>query len=436
MNVNDLRQRRESYLAEMRAIQAAPAGEDDDLSTDQEHNLEVLKGKIEKTERRIADREFTDARDLAARGELLNSTSHSRPELRVFARAATPAPDGFDGAVMTAQDGSRVPVLEARHKLADFAPSEQRGSSLSFGGFLKALTFGPSTEAEQRAMAEAQLVTGGAMVPLPIAAGIIDLLRAKSVAFQAGARTIPMTSQTLRFAQTLKYPAGSWRGENQPVVEDQPAFGQQSLYAHTWALLTKVSRELIEDGTNTDAVLRDIFAKTAALALDQAILFGTGTNDQPLGIANTPAIQTVSMGPNGGKFVGWAPVLDAVLALESANAGTVSAMVAAPRTARALYGLTDIQQQPLHPPPRVANIPILVTTSVGTAETQGTASNASSIILGDFSEVLVGLRTSLQISVLNERYADTGTIAFLSWLRADVLLARPAAMARITGITG
>ncbi len=433
MNINELWQRHKGLVDEMRAITAAPAGED--LSPDQEADLGALEGKVVKLEKRIAAQEFADARDLAARGTPLNGPAPSRPELRVFAHAATPAPDGFDGAVLTAQDGSRVPVLEARHKLADFAPTEQRGPSMSFGGFLKPLTFGASTAAEQRAMAEAQLGTGGAMVPLPIAAGIIDLLRAKCVAFQAGARTIPMTSQTLRFAQTTRYPAGSWRGENQPIAEDQPAFTQQSLYAHTWALLTKVSRELIEDGTNTDAVLRDIFAKTAALALDQAILFGTGP-DTPTGIANVPGIQTVSMGPNGGKFVGWAPVLDAVLGLEGANAGNVTAMVAAPRTARALYGLTDVQQQPLHPPPRVANIPILVTTSVGTAETQGTSNASSSIILGDFTEVYVGLRTALQISVLNERYADTGTIGFVSWMRADVLLARPAAMARITGITG
>jgi predicted phage gp36 major capsid-like protein len=30
----------------------------------------------------------------------------------------------------------------------------------------------------------------------------------------------------------------------------------------------------------------------------------------------------------------------------------------------------------------------------------------------------VGIRTSLQITVLSERYADTGQVGFLAWFRA------------------
>ena len=87
------------------------------------------------------------------------------------------------------------------------------------------------------------------------------------------------------------------------------------------------------------------------------------------------------------------------------------------------------------PPPRLANVPVLTSTSVPVNETQGTANNASSIFLGDFSEVLIGLRTDLQITVLQERFAELGQIGFIAWLRADVALARPAAIARIAGVT-
>ena len=147
-----------------------------------------------------------------------------------------------------------------------------------------------------------------------------------------------------------------------------------------------------------------------------------------------PGIQTVSMGTNGSQFYGWGVVLNAVSELEQANAGTVSAMVMAPRTAREIYKLVDNTGQPLQPPPRIAGVPMLTTTAAPVNETEGTANNASSIILGDFSNVFVGLRTSLQVSVLNERYADSGQVGFVSWLRADVLVSRPAAMARVTGI--
>ena len=109
-------------------------------------------------------------------------------------------------------------------------------------------------------------------------------------------------------------------------------------------------------------------------------------------------------------------------------------MVAAPRTARTINGLVDSTGQPLQQPPRLAGIPMLTTTSVPVTETQGTASNTSSILMGDWSSVVVGMRTQLQVSVLQERFADNGQVGFVLWLRADVALARPAAMARIVGI--
>lgn len=434
MTLNDLRQRHKSLVDEMRAITAAPAGED--LSHDQEADLAALEGKVVKLEKRIAAQEFADARDLAARGNPLNGAGPSRPELRVFAHAATPAPNGFDGAVMIAQDGSRVPVLASQDKLADFVSAEQRNDSPSLGGFLRSVYFGASTPAEKRDLAEASVGSGGAVVPTPLAAGILDLMRAKSVAFRAGARTIPMTSQTLKFARLIRAPIGAWRAEAAPIAQDDAAFDQVTLTAKSWALLTKISRELLEDGQNVDAILRDTFASSAALALDQAILYGIGTNNQPLGVANTPGIQAVSMGANGGPLTSSAKLLDAVLALENANAGTITGMVAAPRTARAVAAFADTTGQPILLPPRLANVPFLTTTSASVAETQGTNNASSSIILGDFSEIYVGLRTSLQISTLSERYADTGQIAFVSWLRADVLVAHPAAMAKISGITG
>ena len=96
----------------------------------------------------------------------------------------------------------------------------------------------------------------------------------------------------------------------------------------------------------------------------------------------------------------------------------------------------DTTGQPLQPPPRLAGVPLLATTSVPTTETQGTAANSSSILLGDFSQVLVGMRTQLQVAVLQERYADNGQVGFVLWMRGDTMLAHPAAMARITGITG
>lgn len=437
MNINELRQRETAGYEAMDAILANPKGADGNLSADQDAALDELRTKIEATKRQIENRAFVDAATRQAPAAPINGASPTRAELRVFAQSASAAPKGFDGAILRGQDGSRVPVLEARHRLAEFLPpTESRASELALGGFLKAFVNGPQNDLERRVLAESSIGTGGAMLPDPLSAQVIDLLSARTVAFRAGAVMVPMTTATLRFVQVTALPEGGWRAENAPIVEGQPAFGLKQLNAHTWALLVRISRELLEDGQNTDATLQNVFATTAALALDQAILFGTGANNQPLGIANQPGIQSINLGPNGGPLFGWAPLLDAALALDEANAGNITAAVLAPRSARKLGGLVDTTGQPLQPPPRLAGVPLLATTSVPTTEAQGTAANSSSILLGDFSQVFVGMRTQLQVSVLQERYADNGQVGFVLWMRGDTMLAHPAAMAKISGITG
>ena len=433
MSLRHILARRTEIRAELQGI--LDANPDGTLPAEAEARFAVLETEIAA----LAVREQRQAAldDLSRRdaGQPVPGTTENRAaHVRINGRDVA-APAAFDGSVLIAQGGARVPVLEARHSLASFTPAEARGSDISFGGFLRALYLGPQSDTERRAMGEASIGTGGAMVPTPLAAGIIDLLRANSVAFRAGARTVPMDAQTLKFARLIADPVGSWRAEGSAIAADQPAMDQVTLNARSWALITRVSRELLDDGQNTDAVLRQVFARTAALALDRAILFGTGAANQPLGIANTPGIQLLSMGTNGSAITGYAKILDAVAALELANAGNITAMVHSPRTARAINGLVNTLGDPMEPPVRLAGVPMLATTSCSVTETQGTSTNASSIILGDFSEVFVGLRTSLQISVLQEKFADTGEVGFVSWLRADVLLSRPAAMARITGVT-
>jgi HK97 family phage major capsid protein len=367
---------------------------------------------------------------------LENRDAPAAIECRAFARVRSPVPANFAGTLWRTPEGAAVPALAPSDNLADFLPaSESRASELGLGGFLRVLNGGARTDLERRVLAEGTIGAGGAIVPTPIAAGVLDVMRAKTVSIQAGARTVPMDSQTLKIARQITDPVGGWRAENAAIVESDPVFDQVTLTAKTWAVRFNVSRELLEDGQNTDAAIRAILAGAAAVGLDQAILVGSGTSNQPLGIRGQPGIQAVSMGINGAQLTNWTQPLNAVQALETANAGVCSAMVMAPRTARSIYGFVDSTGQPLMPPPRVANVPVLVSTSVPINEVQGSSGAvASSIFTGDFSEVMIGLRTDLQIQVLQERFAEIGQIGFIAWMRADVALARPGAIARIAGI--
>jgi HK97 family phage major capsid protein len=380
---------------------------------------------------RIATRAKLDEIDRAAPARPVDRTA-STVEVRGFGAID---PSTLKGELWRSADGSMVPVLDREQRLADMldrSPESSAAAQIGIGGLVRAMTLGARSDIEKRALGEATAGAGGVMVPL--AATVIDRLRAVSRAVQAGVRTVPLSTQTLKMARVTTDPTVAWRAENAAIAESDPAFDSVTLTAKSLACFFKVSRELVEDAPNLDAALRNVLAQSFAVALDSAVLVGSGLSNQPLGVRGTSGITSVSMGANGAALTNWSPVLDAVRDLQLANAGTVSAMIASPRTARTINGFVATDNQPLQRPPVIAGVPLLTTTAMPVNETQGTATNASTILLGDFSEVMIGLKTDFTLSILQERFADSGQIAMVGWLRADVAVARPAAMARVIGI--
>ena len=66
-------------------------------------------------------------------------------------------------------------------------------------------------------------------------------------------------------------------------------------------------------------------------------------------------------------------------------------------------------------------------------ETQGTASDASTILFGNYAELFIGVRNNVRLEVLKERYSDNFQFGFLAHLRADIQLAHPASFCELIG---
>jgi HK97 family phage major capsid protein len=181
-----------------------------------------------------------------------------------------------------------------------------------------------------------------------------------------------------------------------------------------------------------------------ALALDRAILTGAGGEAQPRGIVNQTGVGTVAA---VGTPTTYAKVNAAILDILTANYlddPSTLAWIQHPRDAAVYNGLTDTLGQPIRPTPWAASLQKYLTTSIPTTLGAGAESLA---IVGDFSQVLVGMRTSgVQMEVFNAGQADSAageTINALSqaarwirvYLRADVALVQPTWFAQMTGIT-
>jgi HK97 family phage major capsid protein len=283
-------------------------------------------------------------------------------------------------------------------------------------------------------MSEGVLGSGGHLVPTPLAARVIDQARNAARVFRAGALTVPMDSNTLKIAKQASDPSVAWHTENEPITDSAITFDAVTFNAKTLPVLVKLSRELLEDGENIDAVVENAISEATSLELDRVALYGSGADPEPLGVRNTSGVAiTTFNAPDGGTPTDYNHLIDAFQVLRGGNFDP-SGVIQAPRSETTLAKLTDTTGQPKAEPRQVAEIRRYSTNQVPTNLTTGVNSDTSDAFVGEFRHLLVGLRTAFSIQFLRERYADDGQVAFLSWLRGDIQLAHTGAFNVVEGL--
>ncbi len=351
--------------------------------------------------------------------------------------AQVPFPDATTRDMARDDGATSGTVLRPEQRMTDWlktTSTRSQAEGLSFGAFARAIVQGSRSPLERRALQESTGADGGYTVPEYVAANVIDVMRAKAQVIQAGASTVPMRSMTERIARLTSDPAATWKVELAPQTPSSPTFDAVILTARTLVSLVKISRELLQDSVNVEAALTNAFAKSLALEVDRVALRGSGTAPEPRGIRTTTGVAQISMGTNGAPPT-YDALIDAREAIVAANGNAPTAAIMATRTQSSLGKLKDSTLQPLRVPAILADVQLLGTTQVLTNETQGTATNASTVYVGDFSQLLIGVRSELSLEVVRDLYADQLAWAFLAWLRCDIALAHPQSFARIIGVT-
>lgn len=327
--------------------------------------------------------------------------------------------------------------LRHDQRMTDWAHEENRAQEirgLTTAGLLRAMVLGPKSDVERRALAEGTDSAGGYTVPDIVSAQMIDRMRAASVISRAGARTVPLTSDVNYIAKVLTDPVPAWRAENAEIGNSDATFGRVELLPKSLAVLCRVSRELLEDSLNINTVLPQIIAQAMALEVDRMALFGSGVAPEPLGLSGISGVGAVALGGTLGSHANgvYGSLIAARGQLLAANAPEPTAFVMHPREDQTLAAARGGDGNPLIVPPKIATIPQLVTTSVPT--NGGVGTNESSIIAGYFPAMLLGVRNTLRIEILKERYAEFHQYAFIAHLRATVAVEQAAAFAKVTGI--
>lgn len=304
-----------------------------------------------------------------------------------------------------------------------------------FGELVRAMVMGSSDKSVLRALSEGTDSAGGYTVPDVLATRLVDRMRAATRCIQAGAMTVPLTSDVTKIARLATDPVAAWRLENAAIAESDPTFEGVQFTARSLAVLVKVSRELLDDTVNVGQALELAFAGAMAVELDRVALRGSGTPPEPRGIKNTTNVNSVSMGTNGAALANYDKLLDTLYENMLDNAPGATAAIMHPRTEVAFAKLKDSQNQPLQRPPMVANLPFLSTTGVEINETQGSSGAiASRIYAGHYPHLLIGVRTSLRVEILKELFAGNHQYGFIAHLRADIAVEHPESFSMLVGI--
>lgn len=402
-------------------------------------NAHKEKRNLTLEEQQEFDRKHNDAAEMQEEIELLKRQVEAE-------RTVGDVPPDQRRAGREDRKGSDSPMFEDPSEERAIGPGEtcvqyleKRGivtnkPSIGIGGVLRLLHRGAQTEDERRALNEGTTSAGGYLVPTYTAASIIDKLREDSLVLAGGAKLVPLTTKTSNFAKVATDPTMSWRAENSETTNSDPTFTVVTFTARTLGGLITVSRELIEDSAvSIDAVVTDLFSKVAAEKIDSAALFGADT-DGPSGLTYDANINTVSMGNNGAAIGNWHPFLDAYQKLLEAKARPPFTAIMSPRTQIAVAKFLDSNGQPINAPQILSNVTMKASTVVPNTQTQGSANNASSVIMGDYGHLAVGMRTELVVSPARERYVEFGKVGFFAWLRCDIQLIQPTAFCEIVGI--
>jgi HK97 family phage major capsid protein len=280
-------------------------------------------------------------------------------------------------------------------------------------------------------------------IPEILVQTVIEPLTAKSVVLQQNPRVFD-SSQPLRVPRIGQATVG-WYAEGATTNIDNVAVDEVDLLPSTLESLrslTVVSKQLLRSATvGVSEVLSARISTDIALAIDNAFLTGSGTaGTNVIGLINQPGITsaTYAAAGSGGTIVAGS-LQDTDLWLSTIGAFTAAHLNLATSTfvihPTDLYATGGILQAKdtlgrglFQPSPSAGNpgsiygVPVVTTTQT----TQGT------ILLVDWSQILVVRDLAPSVDVLTELFAQQSAIGIAVETRWDIQLAHPQAVTALT----
>ena len=269
---------------------------------------------------------------------------------------------------------------------------------------------------------------GGYLAPDEFERVLIDSLEEENI-FRKLARVIQTSSGDRKIPVVTTHGSASWLDEEELVPESDEAFGQTSIGAFKLGTFIKVSDELLNDSVFDIAsyVARE-FGRRIGAAEEEAFFTGNGTG-KPTGILNATGGAGVGVTTAGATAITMDEVMDLFYSLRAPYRRS-AVFLMNDSTVKALRKLKNGSGDYIWQASVTAGTPdtILNRPVYTSAFMPAIAAGAKSILFGDLGFYWVADREGRAFKRLNELYAATGQVGFLSSERVDGKLILPEAV--------
>ncbi len=414
MRIHELREQRASKVAELRSIADQADRENRDLSEGERGRFDALKSDVTNIEARIGRAEALAEMERNAEAEPV--TGHG-------GAAELEARYSIGRAVAEFLETGRLTGAEG-----EYAREHRTGRQGGFAAPVSAFLGGEHRAVLTTAPAGGP---GGNLVATNLGP-LIDRPRPVLQVQRLGATVLTGLSANLDLPRLKSSGTVGWVGEHQPGPQADPQFDKVSLGPKTVTGNYEMSRRMMLQAPQIEQVLRTDIGFLLAAALDQAAIFGTGTDNMPLGIKSTSGVRKIlfDAAADTGTSQEWIDATASMIgAIDAANISGGTGYLSSPQVRAAALKLTTADGLPIGIPTLFHGEHVEWSTQV--PANGGASTDLSQIFYGSWSDLVIAYFSSVDI-VLNP-YADSvaskGGALLHAFLDADVALRHPESFA-------
>ena len=401
MKLTELLEKRSNTVNQMKTIADKATAENRDLTAEESTQFETLKNEERSIQKQIDRAEYLRSLERSAPADHI-SDDHNK-DFEKLKRSVS-----VQNIIRSQMNGRALSGAELEYN----QEAEKRSGRKAQGAFI------PFDALETRANTT---TTASDLVPtIQRPQDYIGALRSSNIVRSLGVRTLTGLSGDVvipKFGSGLSL---GWINEGESVAEDEMGFDAITLKPKHTGGKTEMSRQLLQQSSpDIESLVREDLSYLVAQNIDQAIIAGTGVKD-PLGILNTAGVLT------GAIPATWQEVLSLIQQIEDENITNLK-WLGTSTTKTTLAGIEKSTGtgQYLYQAGQVGELPFKVSANM----------TPSKLILGDFSQVLLGVWS--EIDILVNPYAEPaysrGGVQVRVMATCDVAVRHPKAFLVATG---